>query len=110
MSSNSLKIALIAAVAALSVAAPARAADKPSLECFPIAETRQLIADRQLADPFATMLAASAAAHGEPIGAKLCRENENLVYEISLLRRDGRVMRIYVDAATGKPHPGHKER
>ncbi len=109
MCSNRLKIAFVVVSAALSPA-EAGAADRTPLQCLPIAETRQLIADRQLADPFATMQAASAAAHGEPIGAKLCRDNEDLVYEISLLRRDGRVMRIYVDAATGKPHPGHKER
>ncbi|PWB80501.1 MAG: hypothetical protein C3F11_17780 [Methylocystaceae bacterium] len=106
MSSNWWKIALSAASAALSPAPRAGAADRPSLACFPTAETRQLIVDRRLADPFATMQAASAAAHGEPIGAKLCRADEELVYEISLLRRDGRVVRIYVDAATGKPHPG----
>ncbi len=56
------------------------------------------------------MQAASLAAHAEPINARLCRDHDELVYEISLLRRDGRVVRIYLDAATGQPHAGHKER
>lgn len=110
MPSNLVKNVLFAALPALLSAPAASAADRAPLECFPLAETRLLIASRQLADPFATMQAASAAGDGEPIGAKLCRESEDLIYEISLLRRDGRVVRIYVDAATGNPHPAHKER
>lgn len=106
MSSNFWKIALMAAAAALSPAPRAGAADSPGLTCFPTAETRQLIVERRLADPFATMLTESVAAHGEPIGARLCRANGELVYEINLLRRDGRVVRVYVDAATGKPQSG----
>jgi hypothetical protein len=102
-------LVLIAAVAA-APAARARAADRAALTCLPIDETRQLISDRRLADPFAMMQAASLAAHAEPIGARLCRDQEALVYQIGLLRRDGRVMKIYVDAATGQPHPGHKDR
>jgi hypothetical protein len=106
----SMKIGLIAILAALAIAERAKAADKTSLECFPVAETRQMIAARQLADPFASMQAASSAEHGEPIGAKLCRGSEGLIYEISLLRGDGRIVRIRVDAATGQPRAGQKPR
>ncbi|WP_370631327.1 PepSY domain-containing protein [Methylosinus sp. Sm6] len=100
--------------AMLALAAPARGelarGEEAALQCFPMAETRHLIADRRLADPFASMQAASSAAHAEPIAAKLCRDREALVYEISVLRRDGRVLRIYLDATNGQPHPGHKSR
>lgn len=48
------------------------------------------------------MRRAAARTHAEAIGAKLCRWSEDLVYEISLLRRDGRVIRIFVDAKTGQ--------
>jgi uncharacterized membrane protein YkoI len=95
--------------ALLAVAAPVAArGEEAAFQCFPMAETRHLIADRRLADPFASMQAASSAAHAEPIAAKLCRDREALVYEISMLRRDGRVLRIYLDATNGQPHPGHK--
>jgi hypothetical protein len=97
--------------ALLLAAAPATAGpDVGALRCFPTAETRHLIADRRLVDPFASMEAASSAAHAEPIAAKLCRDQEALIYEISVLRRDGRVMRIYLDATNGQPHAGHKAR
>jgi hypothetical protein len=101
---------ILALLFAVPPAALAAAADRPALQCLPVAETRQLILDRRLGDPFALMQAASLSAHAEPINARLCREQEALVYEISLLRRDGRVVRIYLDAATGQPHAGHKER
>lgn len=108
----SLQGSIIAAMlaAALGSAGPARGADRPPPRCLPVAETRQLIADHGLGDPFALMQAASLSAHAEPIGAKLCRDDEALVYEISLLRHDGRVMRIYLDAATGRPHGGGRSR
>jgi hypothetical protein len=99
------KFALLAVAAAL----PAAAAERATMQCFPTSETRHLILDRRLADPFATMQAASAAAHAEPIAARLCRDQEELIYEVSLLRRDGRVMRIYLDAVTGQPHSGRKD-
>ncbi|MBU3887434.1 PepSY domain-containing protein [Methylosinus sporium] len=101
---------LLAFIVAVLPPALAPAADRPAWQCLTVAETRQLIADRRLGDPFALMQAQSNSAHAEPINARLCREQEDLVYEISLLRRDGRVMRIYLDAATGQPHAGHKER
>jgi hypothetical protein len=100
---------ILALLVAIPSSALAWGADRPAFQCLPIAETRQLIADRRLGDPFALMQAASLAAHAEPINARLCRDHDELVYEISLLRRDGRVMRIYLDAATGQPHAGHKE-
>lgn len=96
-------------VGALSFA-EACGAETVSLECFSVAETRQKIASHKLADPFVMMQAASSGGHGDPIGAKLCRRGDDFVYEINLLRRDGRVLKVYVDASSGKPHPPHKER
>jgi len=32
----------------------------------------------------------------------LCRSGENLTYEVVLLHRDGRLLRIFVDAVSGK--------
>lgn len=73
------------------------------LECFSTAETRQKITSHKLADPFGTMQAVGSGHHGEPIGAKLCRRGDDFVYEISLLRGDGRLVKIYVDAVAGGP-------
>ena len=34
--------------------------------------------------------------------ARLCRETDTLVYRITALKRDGRVIRVVVDGASGK--------
>ncbi len=38
----------------------------------------------------------------EALGVKLCRRSDELVYELSLLRHDGRVIRVFIDAKTGQ--------
>ncbi len=66
--------------AALAAAAPARAQDRPQerpfVECFSTAQTREQIMARKLAEPFASMQAASRHIQGEPIAARLCRVEE----------------------------------
>ena len=37
----------------------------------------------------------------EALGVKLCRWSEELVYELSLLRHDGRVIHVFIDAKNG---------
>ncbi len=50
------------------------------------------------------MHAAARELNGEALGARLCRLEEMLIYEISVLRSDGRVVKLLFDAVTGKPH------
>jgi uncharacterized membrane protein YkoI len=77
--------------------------------CFSTAQTRERIDIHKLADPFACMRAAARDHQGEALNARLCLLDELLVYEISLLRPDGRIVRVLFDAATGKPHSGHRD-
>jgi hypothetical protein len=70
--------------------------------CYSTAETRDKIAADGLSEPFTTMRNVAVKAQAEAIGAKLCRRSDELVYEISLLRLDGRVIQIIVDAKTGR--------
>jgi uncharacterized membrane protein YkoI len=79
-------------------------------QCFSTAQTREQIILHKLAEPFASMQTAARNAQGEPIGARLCRVDEAFVYEVSLLRRDGRLIKIFIDAATGKPHARGEDR
>jgi len=95
---------------ALAPGAPARAEERAALECFSTAQTRDQILAHKLAEPFGFMQAASRQRQGEALGARLCREDDEFVYEIRLLRNDGRVEKFFVDAANGKPHAGRKER
>jgi hypothetical protein len=81
----------------------------PGLECFSVAQTRQKIAQHRLAEPFPLMRAESSANQADALSTRLCRIGDLFLYEINLLRRDGRVIRVFVDAASGKPSAYHPE-
>jgi uncharacterized membrane protein YkoI len=70
--------------------------------CFSAQETREKILAHKLSEPFRVMKATAATMQAEAIGAKLCRWKEELVYEISLLRRDGHILHVFVNAADGR--------
>jgi hypothetical protein len=89
---------------ALAAAGPSAATEPVLPQCFSTAQTREQILLHKLAEPFASMQTAARSAQGDPIGARLCRVDENFVYEVSLLRRDGRLIKIFINAATGEPH------
>lgn len=97
--------AVLAAFAFQSAAAEERLHD-----CYSMAQARHLIIAHRLAEPFASMWAAARQMRADPIGAKLCQIGDGFFYEVSLLRHDGLVMRVLVDAETGTVHappPAH---
>jgi uncharacterized membrane protein YkoI len=71
--------------------------------CFSTAETRDKILAHGLFEPFRAMRSAAGRMQAEAIGVKLCRWSEDLVYELSLLRHDGRLIHVFIDAKTGQP-------
>ncbi|WP_457795723.1 PepSY domain-containing protein [Methylocystis sp. S23] len=81
----------------------------PHRQCFSTAQTREKIEAHKLTDPFACMQAAAREHGGEALGARLCRLDESYIYEITLLRPDGRIVKLMFDAATGRPHSGRKD-
>jgi hypothetical protein len=86
-------------------AAPAApvAAAAPERVCLSAAETRAAVARHGLVDPLAALRAAARKAQADPLRSRLCRVGAGFVYEMALLRRDGKVLRVNVDAATGQP-------
>ncbi|MBI1981349.1 MAG: hypothetical protein HYS63_07335 [Methylocystis sp.] len=86
----------VAALAATAVSACAAHAEDPPpahKQCFTMAQARGKIETHQLADPFKSMREAALRLQGEPLGARLCQLGEGLIYEISLLRRDGHIVK-----------------
>ncbi|WP_294540548.1 hypothetical protein [uncultured Rhodoblastus sp.] len=69
--------------------------------CYSRAETRERVVAENLREPFALMRKAAAYAHAEALSGRLCRRGELDIYEITLLRPDGRVIRLLMNAATG---------
>ena len=109
---------------AVANAAEAEAPPRPAVEphatakpvCLNAAETREMVKSRRLLEPFAALKAAGAQRKAEPLSARLCRTGDDFVYEITLLHRDGRLVHVEMEAATGKiasrparePHESHE--
>ncbi|AZG75474.1 PepSY domain-containing protein [Methylocystis rosea] len=102
---RTLTVAALAATADFLWAAASRAEDAPArLQCFTMAQARSQMEAQKLADPFRCMRDIALRLQAEPLGARLCQLGEGLIYEISLLRRDGHIVKILVDAFSGRPH------
>jgi len=89
---------------------PARAPAKPV--CLTAAETREMVKSHRLIEPFAALKYAAAQRKAEALSARLCRFGDDFVYVITLLHRDGRLVHIDIEAATGKivPRPTREPR
>ena len=82
------------------------AAQPASRTCYSAAETREKIIEEKLAAPFPLMRAQAAENRAEAIAVRLCHTGAAWLYEIDLLRRDGRLIHTNLDAVTGKPVDG----
>jgi uncharacterized membrane protein YkoI len=94
-------IALALAASVLFCTAATCAEPERQRICFSAQETREKILTHKLTEPFRVLKATGAQMQAEAIGVKLCRWKEELVYEISLLRRDGHILHVFVNAADG---------
>ncbi len=70
--------------------------------CLTPSETREEIKNHRLLEPFAALKSAATQFKAEALSAKLCRNGDELVYEIALLHRDGHLVHVVTNAATGK--------
>jgi uncharacterized membrane protein YkoI len=88
-------------------ASPAQAAEATEARiaksvCVPPSEGREDIKEHHLLEPFAVLKSAAAQFKAEALSAKLCHQEEEFVYEIALLHRDGRFVHVVMNASTGK--------
>lgn len=86
----------------LAAGGTARAEPSTGVTCYSTAETRSAIAEHKLAEPFALMRSAGRRAGGDAISMRLCRSGDAFIYEVSVLHRDGRLIKTTVDAAGEK--------
>ncbi len=69
--------------------------------CLSRDQRRTAIQNRK-AVPLGRAIRSAKARHGgDVINARLCREEKGLVYVLTLLARDGKVMHVQVDAGSG---------
>lgn len=73
--------------------------------CLAQAEARETVAAHRLMDPLQAMRIGRQ--QGDALNAKLCRwPPEEFVYEIDVLRRDGRLLRLFMNAQNGEALAG----
>lgn len=92
-------------VLAAATAGPptATAADEAALQCFTARETSERVARLRLFNPLMAMRATARRIKADPLRTRLCRNGPRLVYELSLIRRDGKVQKVYLNAQNGAP-------
>ena len=91
----------------ISVVGPCRPAmaqprvEGPPLACLSSAETRDLFVANKLIQPFRVMREASHATRADAIDIQLCRLQGALVYDVTLLGPEGRIIHRLVSATSG---------
>jgi len=97
---------LIPLLASLALAGPAYAEGeaRPAAKrvCLSPEETREAIKSHHLREPFAVLKYASQHFRAEALSAKLCRVEDEFLYEIKLLHKDGKLFYAPVNAVSGK--------
>jgi uncharacterized membrane protein YkoI len=96
---------LLAALAAAPAGpAYAQAADEESAEadCLSSGDAQEAVTTQGIVAPARAIgLALGAVPKGDVLRAALCRDPDSLVYRLVVLRRDGRLVRVTVDAPSG---------
>ncbi len=106
MTRAALALAVLASSwgAALAQGPPPGPVDEAQpLACVRPARARELFFEKGLVPPIRAMRQASALAGAEAIDIQLCWFRGELVYDVTLLGRDGPVTHRLVSAATGLP-------
>lgn len=88
--------------------AAAKAEHLPGEMCLSSGDATEAVAARKAVAPAqAILLAHRAVPDAEVLRAALCNEPDTLVYRIMVLRNDGRLVRVTVDAPSGKVKSVH---
>ena len=97
-----VEVAATAAVAAsLSWALLSSASAEEQRRCLSKEEQRSAIAERRAVPLAAAVRSLGRRVPGEVIRARLCQDQDRLIYLLTVLSRDGKVRRATVDAANG---------
>src|SRR5271165_594817 len=100
----------LAGAAAHAAEVELRPASPPKLLCLSAAETREVVRNHRLLEPFTALKFAAAQRKAEALSAKLCHTGDEFIYEITMLHRDGRLVHVEMEAGSGKliPRPPHE--
>lgn len=85
-------------VAAAFMAGPVAAKQ----ECLSAKESREMVVASHLLEPLQVMKNLTSLSRSEPVSIKLCRWDNVYIYDVTLLHKDGKLLRVFVDAISGK--------
>ena len=90
------------AILLILMASSARAEDaRPSHDCMNATDIREAVSAHKLVEPMNAVRTAVRLTRAEPLRSQLCRSKDGYQYELTLLRRDGKVIRLTMNAASG---------
>lgn len=88
---------------------PAPPGEPRPVPCLSGPETRDAVQTRRIVPPFRAVAEAMREG-GELVAIRICRSPDPpLVYDVAVLRRDGRLVHVIIDAAVGVALPGRRE-
>ncbi|WP_230531850.1 PepSY domain-containing protein [Microvirga roseola] len=95
---------LVIGLLAMMGAAHAQSAAKKALQnCLPPREMQEAVASKSVVTPAsALMTARRQVPNSDVVRANLCRSSDALVYIITALQRDGRIVQVTIDGSSGR--------
>lgn len=101
-----MRSAVVLLVGLLGSSAVAADDEPPAARaCMNARDTREAVGEHKLLEPLEAVRSVQSTTRAELLSTKLCRWNEDFVYEVTFLRRDGRVVRVFMNAKDGKVIP-----
>ncbi len=84
---------------------PTRIEESPAAAagCVNDRDLRHLVESRTVVPPITAIRAARSAVAGDAVSARLCRNGDDFEYRVTVLTKDGRIIRVGVDGRTGRP-------
>jgi uncharacterized membrane protein YkoI len=70
--------------------------------CLTANEMREAISANHVVQPVIALRNAREAAPGDVVRIRLCRDDHDLIYVVTTVKKDGRVQRVTVEAVSGK--------
>ena len=92
----------LSAVAVMVVAAFMAGPVAAKQECPSAKESREMVVASHLLEPLQVMKNLTSLSRSEPVSIKLCRWDSVYIYDVTLLHKDGKLLRVFVDAISGK--------
>lgn len=89
-------------------AASAQSASAALRNCLPPREMQETVAAKGVVAPASAVMTARRQVPGaDVVRASLCRSSDALVYVISVLQKDGRIVQVMIDGTSGRVKSVH---